>query len=186
MTKWRHTTHLAGLWLALAALVTCGDTDLAAAQSTEPRPGDTAPTTRAPVTTSSSQPDRALAELADRDLVLVDTAGRSQNDTVRLGQLKRFLDTAGVDEIHLVLSMTGGEKTLLQAAERFCTLGVDRILFTKLDECAGFGVILNVLRRVNRKLSYLTTGQEVPEHIQVGRANDVANLILSSRKAASA
>lgn len=120
----------------------------------------------------------AIDELSDCDLVLIDTAGRSQNDAIRLNELKRFLDRANADEIHLVLSTTNNQANLVSAAERFCKLGVDRIIFTKLDESVGVGVMLNVIRRVNRKISYLTNGQEVPDHIQVGRPEDVANLIL--------
>ncbi|UCG31845.1 MAG: hypothetical protein JSU68_09280, partial [Phycisphaerales bacterium] len=70
-------------------------------------------------------------------------------------------------------------------AERFCRLGVDRIIFTKLDEAVGFGVILNVLKRVNRKLSYLTDGQEVPDNIEVGRPEHVAELITARPRAAA-
>jgi flagellar biosynthesis protein FlhF len=125
----------------------------------------------------------AIAELSDRDLILIDTAGRSQNDTMRLNQLRTFLAEARTDEIHLVLSTTSQEANLLQAAERFCRLGVDRIIFTKLDESVGFGVILNVLKRVNRKLSYLTNGQEVPDNIEVGRPEQVAALITARPRA---
>jgi flagellar biosynthesis protein FlhF len=127
----------------------------------------------------------AVAEFADRDLILIDTAGRSQNDAMRLSQLKLFLDEARTDEVHLVLSTTSQEANLLQAAERFCRLGVDRIIFTKLDEGVGFGVILNVLKRVNRKLSYLTNGQEVPDNIDVGRPEQVAEMIAARPRAAA-
>ena len=121
--------------------------------------------------------DEAIKELSRCDLILIDTAGRSQNDALRLNELRRFLTQARAHEVHLVLSTTSQEANLMQAAERFCKLGVDRILFTKIDEGLGFGVILNVLKRVNRKMSYLTNGQEVPDHIEVGRPEQVAELI---------
>jgi flagellar biosynthesis protein FlhF len=129
------------------------------------------------VVLSPTELGAALEELRDCDLVLVDTAGRSQNDAIRLNELRRFLTQAKADEIHLVLSTTNSQANLVQSAERFCKLGVDRIIFTKLDEAVGFGVILNVLRRVDRKLSYLTNGQEVPEHLEVGCSIAVADLI---------
>ncbi len=138
------------------------------------------------VVLSPSELDGAIRDMSDFDLVLVDTAGRSQNDAIRLNELKRFLADLGSKEVHLVLSTTSNQANLLQAAERFCGLGVDRIIFTKLDEGVGVGVMLNVIRRVNRKISYLTNGQEVPDHIQVGRPEDVANLILPFSEFAAA
>ena len=127
----------------------------------------------------------AVNELNSCELILIDTAGRSQNDALRLNELKCFLTQAQADEVHLVLSITSQEANLIQAAERFCRLGADRILFTKIDEGVGFGVMLNVLKRVNRKMSYLTNGQEVPEHIEVGRPEQVAELISSGRRVAA-
>ena len=129
----------------------------------------------------------AIKDYADRDLVLIDTAGRSQNNKKRLNELKRFLDQAKPHEVHLVLSTTSHEANLVQSTERFCELGVDRIIFTKLDEAVGFGVILNVMKRVDRKISYLTNGQEVPEDIRISRPEVLAELITASPpRAASA
>jgi flagellar biosynthesis protein FlhF len=139
----------------------------------------------------------AIANLADCDLVLIDTSGRSQRDIRRLDDLKAFLDVVRqVDgrgsqpgespeacplEIHLVLSCTAHPSQLLEVAERFSALGVTRVVFTKLDEALGLGVILNVVRRLNLRLSYLTTGQDVPDDIEVGHCRRIAELIIGSR-----
>ncbi len=55
---------------------------------------------------------------------------------------------------------------------------VDKIIFTKLDEAASVGVVLNVIKKVNKSLSYITTGQDVPNDIEVGRGRRLAQLIL--------
>jgi flagellar biosynthesis protein FlhF len=55
---------------------------------------------------------------------------------------------------------------------------VDRIIFTKLDEAVSFGVLLNVARKVNKRLSYVTTGQEVPHQIEPGTPGRLAALVL--------
>ena len=83
-------------------------------------------------------------------------------------------------ETHLVLSSTCGEAVLSDAIERFGEVGVDRVIFTKLDEAIGFGVMLSCLERASAKLSYLTTGQDVPDDIEVGEAGRLADLILGS------
>ena len=47
-----------------------------------------------------------------------------------------------------------------------------------LDEAAKLGVLLNVTRRVNKTLSYVTTGQDVPNDIEVGQSRRLAQLVL--------
>jgi len=139
----------------------------------------------------------AIANLSGCDLVLIDTSGRSQRDIRRLDDLKAFLDVvrqldgraaepgespeACPLEIQLVLSCTAHPSQLLEVAEKFSALGVNRVVFTKLDEALGLGVILNVVRRLNLRLSYLTTGQDVPDDIEVGQCRRIAELILGSR-----
>ena len=51
-------------------------------------------------------------------------------------------------------------------------------IFTKLDEALGFGVILNCLQKADARLSYVTTGQDVPNDIAVGESGALAELIL--------
>ncbi len=121
----------------------------------------------------------AVARMADCDLVLVDTAGRSQRDEARLTELGEMLGAAEPDQVHLVLSVTSREETMREAVERFAALGAGHVVFTKLDESVGFGVILNVLRTVDLRLSYLTSGQSVPDDIEIGSGSRVAQLILS-------
>ncbi len=120
----------------------------------------------------------AVEQLADQDLILIDTAGRSQKDDLRIAELREFIEAANPDQIHLVLSMTSKEKTIREAIDRFSRLGAEQLLFTKLDEATGLGVILNVLQDVNMRLSYLTNGQAVPDDIEIGSAGRVARLVV--------
>lgn len=120
----------------------------------------------------------AIREMASVDLILIDTAGRSQKDDLRIAELRTFLAAAYPDQVHLVLASTSGESTIRQAIEKFSVLGAKQIIFTKLDEAVGFGVILNVLKTAGVRLSYLTTGQSVPDDIEIGSARRVAELIL--------
>ena len=121
---------------------------------------------------------QAIEDLRSHDIILVDTAGRSQNDSIKLNELRRFFDLAAPDEVHLVLASNCTQRALVAAAERFAVLGADRVIFTKLDESVGFGVILSVLKQVDAKLSYVTTGQDVPDDIEVGNGRRLARLIL--------
>jgi flagellar biosynthesis protein FlhF len=121
----------------------------------------------------------ALAELRRTcDVILMDTAGRSPQDQLKLNELRGFLDAARPDETHLVLSSTSTVSAMRSAVDRFSPLGVNRVILTKLDEAVSFGVILEVVRRVNASVSYVTTGQDVPEDIEVSEANRLARWII--------
>lgn len=121
---------------------------------------------------------RAIQRLSQRDVILIDTAGRSPSDAGRLKELRAFLDAAEPHETHLVLSGASSESVMVSAAERFGVAKPDRVIFTKLDESVGFGVMVNAARRIGIKLSFLTTGQEVPDHLEPGRPERLATLIL--------
>lgn len=125
----------------------------------------------------------AVHRLRGCDVILLDTAGRSQRDSRKREEMRKLFAAAKPDEIHLVLSTTCGEKVLAETIERFSGLGVDRVILTKLDEAVGFGVILNCLEKANAKLSYVTTGQDVPDDIEVGYGGNLAELILGERTA---
>jgi flagellar biosynthesis protein FlhF len=122
----------------------------------------------------------ARRRLADCDLVLIDTAGRSPNDAERLAELKRLLDAAEPHETHLVLASTLAEPAAARAVEQFGVLGADRVVLTKLDEAVGFGVVLNVIRKVSMRLSYVTNGQTVPHDLLPADSARLAALILSA------
>ena len=133
------------------------------------------------VAMSPGELEDAVRKCADYDVVLIDTAGRSQRDDPRLEHLKCYLEVAKPDEVHLVLSSTCSEPVLMDTIERFSCIATDRIILTKLDEAVTYGVLVNVAARVNKALSYVTTGQEVPHHIEPGRADRLADIILQGK-----
>ena len=120
----------------------------------------------------------AVRAMGDCDFILIDTAGRSPNDTLKLNELRGLLAAAEPDEVHLVLSTTASQDCVELAVEKFSDVRVDKIIFTKVDEAAHVGTVLNVVRKVNKSLSYITTGQDVPDDIEVGRGSRLAQLIL--------
>jgi flagellar biosynthesis protein FlhF len=120
----------------------------------------------------------AVARMNHLDLVLMDTAGRSPHDEVRIQELKSMLAEAEPDEVHLVLSSTAGSKSLINTAERFADVGTTSLLMTKLDEAHSLGHLVSVVRSVPLSVSYLTDGQNVPDDIQVARSGAMANMLL--------
>lgn len=120
----------------------------------------------------------ALRFYQDRALVLIDTPGHSPKDTDTLNQLRGLLDELPEVETHLVMSATTKPRDLAEIAVRYEPLKPTRLLFTKLDETSTYGPILSTLVRVKRPLSYLGTGQEVPEALELATSRRVADLIL--------
>lgn len=121
---------------------------------------------------------QAIADLSAMDVIIVDTAGRSQHDARRLDELKAFIAAAAPDETHLVLASTVGETVLQRTADRFKPLGPDRCILTKLDEAVCTGQIAGLTGRIGLPLSFVTVGQEVPDDIEPARADRLARVAL--------
>ncbi len=120
----------------------------------------------------------AVRSMSNLDLVLLDTAGRSPKDEVKIQELRSFLTEAGADEVHLVLSSVAGGSTLQRTAERFAEVGTTALILTKLDEAMGLGSLLPLLRSSKLPLSYVTDGQNVPDDIAPADARRLARLVL--------
>lgn len=130
------------------------------------------------VVTSPQEMRRALDELSELDLILVDTAGRSPRDELKIQELKSLLNEANVDEVHLVMSLTASVRSIRMTCEQFSSVNPTSLILTKLDEAAGAGSLLSVSRDVKLPFSYLTTGQDVPEDIEPANASRIARLVL--------
>lgn len=115
---------------------------------------------------------------ADKNLVLVDTAGRSPKDEAHQRELARFLDPALQTENCLVLSVTTREADLYRAIDRFGHVKLHGLVLTKLDECDLLGQILNVGIEADCPLSFLTNGQKVPEDLILPEPRKIARMIL--------
>jgi flagellar biosynthesis protein FlhF len=130
------------------------------------------------VVTSPQEMRRALEELSDLDLILIDTAGRSPRDELKIQELKSLLNEANVDEVHLVMSLTASVRSIKMTCDQFSSVNPTSLILTKLDEAAGVGSLLSISRDVKLPFSYLTTGQDVPEDIEPANASRVARLVL--------
>ncbi len=130
------------------------------------------------VVTSPPEMRRAIADMADMDLVLIDTAGRSPRDELKIQELKALLTAAEVDETHLVLSLVSNLRSLRMTAEMFAPVGVSALILTKLDEAAGMGTLLSVAQEIKQPMSYFTTGQDVPDDIEAANPDRAARLVL--------
>lgn len=121
---------------------------------------------------------RALERLADRDLILVDTAGRNYGNLLNVKELNTYLQMVEPDETYFVASLTTKPVDLLKIVNNFSQVDIDKFLFTKLDETRTYGSIYNLVSRYQIPLSYLATGQNVPDDIEAVSTDKLAKLIV--------
>lgn len=121
----------------------------------------------------------ALDKYKGKDIVFIDTAGRSHRNCQHIDELREFVnqDSKGIESI-LVISATTKYKDMVDIINSFKKVRFQRIIFTKLDETVTFGPMVNTLARIQQPLSYITIGQGVPEDIEVASPARIANLIL--------
>lgn len=122
---------------------------------------------------------RALKKHRSVDRIYIDTIGQSQKDMEQMRELKKFFTGRDDLEVNLVLSATTKNRDLLNIIENFGQIAFDSIIFSKLDESSAFGTIYNGLLWTRRPLAYLTNGQNVPEDIEPGNYERMADLIFN-------
>lgn len=123
---------------------------------------------------------KAMKETAQCDLVLVDTGGRNHRDKKRMEELRDLLAILRPDETHLVYSLTMNPRDAVDALDYYLPLGVNRLLFTKLDEASTPGLMLNLRIRCNHPISYIADGQSVPDNLLPADQADFTKLLLGA------
>lgn len=120
----------------------------------------------------------AIEKHRDKQLILLDTAGRSQYNAYQMKELSELLNIDADIEKHLVMSATTKTSDGLELLDNFSLCKPDRVIFTKVDETKTHGIILNILHRRKAALSYLTNGQSVPDDIEPASIEKLAELLL--------
>ena len=120
----------------------------------------------------------AIARHQNKDLVLIDTAGRSQHNDFQMQELADFLNANPQIEKHLVISSTTKLADAKEIIKRFAAVDPEKIIITKIDETGGLGMVINLLRDDKLAVSYVTTGQSVPDDIEVASAEVLTNIFL--------
>lgn len=117
------------------------------------------------VVQSPGDVQRALQRLSDCDLILMDTAGRNYLNELHVAELHSLLNYEKQSETYLVLSLTSKSQDMIKITEHFSKYGLDKVIFTKLDETASVGPMYNLLQRYPLKASYIANGQNVPDDL---------------------
>jgi flagellar biosynthesis protein FlhF len=113
---------------------------------------------------------RAFERLADRKLVLVDTAGASYHDLRLMDELKRLHAGDGELSCYLTVSCNTQLAALERTAAAFASLDLQGCILTKADEAVSLGPALSFAARHELPVSFVTTGPNVPADIRIAHA----------------
>ena len=111
---------------------------------------------------------KTIEKFRDKDLVLMDTAGRSPKNKEQMEELKSYVSSKGDDmETILVLSATSKISVLHENIEKFEQIGFDSIIITKIDETSSLNSLLSIFKKYPYPFYYITNGQSVPDDIEI-------------------
>ena len=124
----------------------------------------------------------ALDSLRYCDYILIDTMGSSPYDKGKIEKIHECLDANSTEyEVEVVLVMPSSIKyeDLQVTYDNFSTLGIDSLMFTKLDETMGFGNIFSLSYETKKPISYFSVGQEVPEDLVCASSDFLVECLLN-------
>lgn len=130
------------------------------------------------VASTPKELEKAVEKHSACDLIFIDTAGRSHKDKEKLEEMRNFLENKIPIEVYLCLAATTKDRELEEILNRFSIFQVSKVVFTKIDESESLGNMINLLMKDNLQVAYFTTGQRVPEDIEVATSAKLADLIL--------
>lgn len=133
---------------------------------------------------SAEELNQSIEKFNDYDLIFVDTAGFSHRNETQRMDTKNLID--GLDEqynyeVFLVLSATTKYKDLLEIVDSYQEIAKYKLIFTKLDETTSYGNLLNVRLYSGAELSYMTTGQNVPDDIEEFNSQRIVKQLLGGK-----
>lgn len=122
--------------------------------------------------------ERAIEGMKSCDVILVDTTGRSSKNKMQISELRAFIEKTNTENINLVVSCTTKNRDIDVIVNGYKELKYNNVIITKLDETSTYGSILNIVYAAKKPISFVTTGQNVPEDIKNLKPEEIAKLII--------
>jgi len=111
--------------------------------------------------------EEALSNMSDRDIIFVDTAGKRPGDEQHKEDILEFIRVLRPEDILLCLASTTGFAAVKEVADTYGFVDDYKVMVTKVDETRYRGALLNISWYTRKPLAYITTGQNVPDDIEV-------------------
>lgn len=135
------------------------------------------------VVASPTDMEQAIEKHSDADVILIDTIGRSQRNALQLGELKELLAPAKPTEIYLVVSAGSSPSVQMDVVKNFSVLAPNRLVISKVDESDMLGCIVTLPVSSGLPISCITNGQNVPDDLQMGESDLLADLVIGAAAA---
>ncbi len=126
--------------------------------------------------------EKSIIDLDYCDVILVDTTGRSSKNMMQISELRAFIEKIKEKSVHLVISASTKNKDIETIIKGYTILEYENIIITKLDETSTYGSILTILDKGKEPISFITTGQDVPDDIKEGNKEEIAKIVLGENK----
>ncbi len=121
---------------------------------------------------------QALGDHGQKDLILIDTPGLSRGEMDE--DLARFIAATPGFDTHLVLPASMRTSDLKRASDQYAAFKPSKLLFTRLDETQTFGPLLGQSVRLGIPISFLSSGQRIPEDLEAAGPDLLLDLVLKS------
>ncbi|MFC1671132.1 flagellar biosynthesis protein FlhF [Spirochaetota bacterium] len=137
---------------------------------------------RIPVYAVNEQNDfKNLIEKEKADIIMVDTSGRSHNNTLKISEIKSFAEQIDYDVEKILCVSANTKKTDLDNIfKSFETITFDSVIITKVDETTCVGNVVGVADKYKKPIAYITNGQEVPNDIAVADPDKIVDMIIGN------
>ncbi|EDU36193.1 flagellar biosynthesis protein FlhF [Clostridium sporogenes] len=126
--------------------------------------------------------EKSIIDLDYCDVILVDTTGRSSKNMMQISELRAFIEKIKEKSVHLVINASTKNKDIETIIKGYTILEYENIIITKLDETSTYGSILTILDKGKKPISFITTGQDVPDDIKEGNKEEIAKIVLGENK----
>lgn len=130
------------------------------------------------VVASPSELAQAVARNQDKDLILIDTAGRPSKNRYQLSEIKLFLEVVENVNIYLVINATTRFRDMMQMINNFRIIPYNQLIISKLDETDSPVTLLNAAYFTGLPIAYITNGQDVPYDIEEADPELLAGYII--------
>jgi flagellar biosynthesis protein FlhF len=126
---------------------------------------------------------QALAPLARKKVVLIDTAGLPGNDPALRLQLESLAARGVKSKNYLVLAATSQAQVLKAAYHSYKLCGLAGCILSKVDEAANLGEVLGLAISQHLPVAYLADGPKIPDDLQVPRSHQLVSRAVSLQTA---
>lgn len=107
--------------------------------------------------------NEGLKQFSDKDLIIVDTAGRHKEEQELIKEMKTLEAKIKPDEVMLVIDGTIGQQALMQAKAFHEATPIGAILVTKLDGSARGGGALSAVAATGAPIKFIGTGEKTED-----------------------